>query len=346
MKILPSLQSHRFVLAFFIMILITGCNKGDVDAMVQNDNALPPEDEIPIIPNTRVGIAIASAGVSGASLDVIGDASESQTTRFADIWTDTNNRLIQFEVDDLSVGGSDGFTGDVQVANPLIPRDILAQPRVVRGGSSTLLSVDWGRWEGDYFFKGIFNEDLEQEYDNEIFPLTYVFTENSTSGSKITDLEERNVSYTYELFFGTVTYVNRTAPDTNEFNVQNEFINGLNQTVIAGALEIRFGSGTFGLSEIVNFSLTTNFRGVTDIIRLQPNSETSRFSINTDPIPLEMEECNLCVYDLGFGFNGHANFILVGNRAESVIGSFEVSNELQSFYGTFILTRIESVTGK
>lgn len=342
---MKSILSERFVcaIAIFCFLAIGGCNPEDVTNVPDVDDTSDTDlqtDPEGMLEGGQVGIAIASAGDTGLKVNAMASAFQP----WNNVWINSNKGLIRFDVDNLPESLTNPLRGDVELLNPLIPGDVASRPRVVHGGSSNLLSVEWGRWEGDYSLREVADDENDQQYDAITLPLTYVYSNNATSSARINDLEERNRSYTYNLSYGTVTYVNRTAPGSNVFDIQNEFTNGSNQSVVDGSMEIRFGSGEFGLSVIESFTLTTNFSGTTDTIILGASTRTSRHRVNVDSVPITLQDCNLCFYDVPFGaINGDMDFVLIGNEAESLIGSFEVSNTLQSFYGTFIMTRISEV---
>ncbi|MEO0902717.1 MAG: hypothetical protein AAFY00_12190, partial [Bacteroidota bacterium] len=246
---MKSIVIRRFIslMTIFFFFVIGGCNPEDVENIPNidnfSDNGLQTDDEGMLL-GDRVGITIASAGDTGLKVNAMASAFQP----WNNVWINSNRGLIRFDVDNLPEPLRNPLRGDVELSNPLVPENEASSPRVFHGGSSNLLSVEWGRWEGDYFLKEVADDDIDQQYDARTLPLTYVYSNNTTSSARINDLEERNINYTYNLFFGSVTYVNRTAPDSNEFEVQNEFINGLNQSVVDGSMEIRFGSGESGLS--------------------------------------------------------------------------------------------------
>lgn len=327
------------------LLLLFACNPEESKVVTEDDSTMPQVDETgKLIPLNGAGVAIAVAAAGKGRYSVNVHASDAPSSPYADVWLDTKSSLVKFEVDDTSIGGRDPLTGNVEEVNPLISEIGASTPKVYRSGSSNLLSVYWGRWEGDYFFKEILKNDLEQEYDEpRTLPLTYVYSNNATPAVVIDDLKNRGVSRTYNLFYGSAIYYYRTT-DTGEFIMTNGFGEGVGlQTVIDATMEIQFG--TDANSGITNFTLTTKLDGTTDTINLKPfSAQGPNYLINQRPIPIEMEDCNFCFYDVNFDINGHVDYRLVGKNGETVIGSFEVSNTVQTFYGTFILTSIANVS--
>lgn len=325
------------------------CNKDGMLSTEDDSNFMQTDQEGKLAPLNGAGVAIAVATAGNGRFRVSSYASESQSTPYADVWLDGNSRMLKFDVADQAVAARFPLRGNVEKVNPLVQENMVTPPEVYKGGIRSSLSVGWGRWEGDYFFKGLPNNDNEQEYDGPpTLPLTYAFSNNATSTLVLNDLEQRGVTYIYRLFHGDAIYFYRDI-DTGEFVMTNGFGQGTNnQTVVEAIMEVQFG--TDANAGVKNFTLTTNFGGTTDTLTSNEFESTGvNYAINQDLVVIEpVEDCNICHYDLATDLGtGQMRYRFIGANAEHVIGSFRTSsNTHQSIYGTFILTRIESVTGK